>query len=388
MAECVICWEIYEEGTKCPKLLPCNHTFCISCLEKILNLEGNGKMKCPYCRTLHQIPGGYVQNLPTNRRLLKEATRKKSEIYTLPSSGNVPRTDNGICEQHGNPSHSIIYNVFDGTLQRFCETCLNPDSCIVSVQDSAAHTGEESNHQQSPRPRNDDATHSENRRNYAETYEESEVVLRPNYLTTQQFRWQEIPNHWVQNMEQTEIFPWQPGHDSNRIWIMESQWPPSQDNWRTSTSETSKISLSKILKRLVFILLSPIIVSIGIVIALVTTVLAFIMGLCYATYHCFFDDDVFNVFPELTNIFIVDFVTVPFKRYEYVITKMFCFGDEVSDRRFISKFCQGAITVVKAAVIFVVASAFGCIVVPISVVIAVIAYSIWMILICPCLCMG
>ena len=87
MAECGVCWEIFEKkGRKCPKLLPCIHTLCFSCLTI---LETNGEIQCPYCRTIHQIPSEHIESLPTNYRLLTHKRKKK--IYTLPSSGVQPQ---------------------------------------------------------------------------------------------------------------------------------------------------------------------------------------------------------------------------------------------------------------------------------------------------------
>ena len=65
MAKCGICHQLYEkEGDKCPKLLLCGHTFCLSCLRK----EAKGEyIKCHICRKLLQIPRGPVKNIPTNQ---------------------------------------------------------------------------------------------------------------------------------------------------------------------------------------------------------------------------------------------------------------------------------------------------------------------------------
>ena len=355
MAECGVCLQIYEEGvTKCPKLLPCNHTFCISCVKRIWNLEQTGGIKCPYCRKLHEIPSGHIDNLPTNQRLLKEAM-KKNKIFTLPSPDKALRIDDGIglCEKHGNPSLSIVYNVLDGTQQMYCETCLNPDSYAISERDSEERTGERASYQQTPYPRSNSTAGTEN---YIERNEENEIVLRPDTLATR--------------------------YDDNWPWIMESQWPIGEDIWSTNTNETTKrdLSLSEILKRLAFILSSPLIVSFGIIIALFTTVIAFIMGLCYATYSFFIDSEQDTI--EIIKIF----VTASFNRYEHVITRLFCCDDEVSDGRILSKFCQGVAMIVKFVVIFLVALAFYCcIYVAINIVIGV-AHTIWLLSYCPYLC--
>ena len=358
MAECGVCLQIYEEEvTKCPKLLPCNHTFCISCLKRIWNLEKSGGIKCPYCRKLHQIPSGHIDNLPTNQRLLKEAM-KKNKIFTLPSPDKALRIDDGIglCEQHGNPSLSIVYNVLDGTQEMFCETCLNPDSYVISERDSDECTGERESYQQAPYPRSNSTAGTEN---YTERNEENEIVLRPNTLTTR--------------------------YDNNWSWIMESQWPLYEDIWTTNTNETSNrdLSLSEILKKLAFILSSPLIVSIGIIIALVTTVAVFIMGLCHAAYSFLVTCDL--NFKEDTKAMIVKFVEAAFNKYEYVITRLFCCRDEVGYSRIVSRFCEGVAMIVKAVVLFLVYSAYFCISLaftPVILVCLLVPFSILLILYC------
>ena len=45
--ECSICYEGYNDEKKCPRLLSCGHSFCSSCLERLLH--GNS-IYCPKCR--------------------------------------------------------------------------------------------------------------------------------------------------------------------------------------------------------------------------------------------------------------------------------------------------------------------------------------------------
>ncbi len=64
--ECSICLEFYKK----PKVLPCMHTFCLSCLdEHIKKSSVDGKKQqfhCPYCRELIKVPmngpGGFTTN--------------------------------------------------------------------------------------------------------------------------------------------------------------------------------------------------------------------------------------------------------------------------------------------------------------------------------------
>ena len=104
VTECGVCFELFEdEGTtKCPKLLPCSHTFCVSCLTQ---LEENGAIKCPNCRAVHLIPNGVIENFPTDQ--IETIPRSNTnKIYILSSSVESTQTgDNGpaICEKHGRP---------------------------------------------------------------------------------------------------------------------------------------------------------------------------------------------------------------------------------------------------------------------------------------------
>uniref|UniRef100_A0A7I4YN55 RING-type domain-containing protein n=1 Tax=Haemonchus contortus TaxID=6289 RepID=A0A7I4YN55_HAECO len=66
---CCICTERYRQ----PKVLPCQHTFCLSCLELCLEhhvLSQSGKLKCPICRDEHSVPSGGVQAFPSNYTII------------------------------------------------------------------------------------------------------------------------------------------------------------------------------------------------------------------------------------------------------------------------------------------------------------------------------
>ena len=64
--ECSICFEHYNDQSKCPRLLSCGHSFCSSCLERLLH--GN-TIDCPTCRNPDAVPTG-VDGLLTNFALL------------------------------------------------------------------------------------------------------------------------------------------------------------------------------------------------------------------------------------------------------------------------------------------------------------------------------
>ncbi|KAI8499891.1 hypothetical protein Bbelb_222080 [Branchiostoma belcheri] len=59
---CQVCLEDFKQ----PKMLPCLHTFCQPCLEKLLAAEPVGKLDCPTCRQDVPLPQNGVQGLNPN----------------------------------------------------------------------------------------------------------------------------------------------------------------------------------------------------------------------------------------------------------------------------------------------------------------------------------
>ncbi|XP_033127279.1 tripartite motif-containing protein 2-like [Anneissia japonica] len=58
---CTICLETYNET---PKLLPCMHSFCCGCIQKLA--QDKRKFACPVCRREVQVPRQGVSALPNN----------------------------------------------------------------------------------------------------------------------------------------------------------------------------------------------------------------------------------------------------------------------------------------------------------------------------------
>ncbi|XP_066292124.1 tripartite motif-containing protein 2-like [Branchiostoma lanceolatum] len=59
---CQICLEDFKH----PKMLPCLHTFCQPCLERLLATEAVGKLSCPTCRQDVPLPANGVRGLKSN----------------------------------------------------------------------------------------------------------------------------------------------------------------------------------------------------------------------------------------------------------------------------------------------------------------------------------
>ena len=64
---CCICLDRYRN----PKLLPCQHSYCMEpCMEGLVDYVKR-QVKCPECRAEHRIPYNGIQGFPTNFTLQK-----------------------------------------------------------------------------------------------------------------------------------------------------------------------------------------------------------------------------------------------------------------------------------------------------------------------------
>ncbi|XP_063967861.1 RING finger protein nhl-1-like [Lytechinus pictus] len=67
LLECPMCLELFTSSSRKPKLLPCQHTLCLECMD-MLN-QGN-RIQCPQCRQEHTCPGDGPAQLPNNFTML------------------------------------------------------------------------------------------------------------------------------------------------------------------------------------------------------------------------------------------------------------------------------------------------------------------------------
>ena len=70
---CAVCYEVYQK----PKYLPCYHSYCEGCIEKV---QRGCNIICPECRETSVVPAGGVKELPNNffiNRLLDEVDLKR-----------------------------------------------------------------------------------------------------------------------------------------------------------------------------------------------------------------------------------------------------------------------------------------------------------------------
>ncbi|KAG7215612.1 hypothetical protein INR49_022138 [Caranx melampygus] len=112
---CSVCYSLFSD----PRVLPCSHTFCKTCLDNLLQVSTNNSiwrplrlpLKCPNCRNVMELPPAGVDALPTNVSL-----RAIIEKY---QRDNEPRPPS--CQEHSRQPLNM-YCIQDRQL--ICGLCL------------------------------------------------------------------------------------------------------------------------------------------------------------------------------------------------------------------------------------------------------------------------
>ena len=104
---CPICYQLFNN----PKYLPCHHSYCEQCLEK---MQVQNKIICPECRNEATVPPGRVKDLPNNffiNRMVDELVLKRK----------VEGEEEVKCDECDEDEPVVAYcpecNMF------FCQTC-------------------------------------------------------------------------------------------------------------------------------------------------------------------------------------------------------------------------------------------------------------------------
>ena len=91
LLSCQVCFENFEEeGKHVPRLLPCTHTLCHTCIGQLI--QGN-KIECPECREKHEAKKE-EKSFTQNKYILTQIRRKSSQEQP-------PVHEFQKCEEHG-----------------------------------------------------------------------------------------------------------------------------------------------------------------------------------------------------------------------------------------------------------------------------------------------
>ena len=106
---CQICLEFFKD----PKILPCNHTFCKTCIEQYMTTQAGNNFPCPSCRAEH--PKIDSNNYPND-------FSKKSQIDIVQNHSSV-RDSCKLCHLNENPSEDVVATCLTCEF-RLCHPCL------------------------------------------------------------------------------------------------------------------------------------------------------------------------------------------------------------------------------------------------------------------------
>lgn len=80
---CQICFEYYDASLRIPKQLPCQHVYCLVCLNNLLNNQQEKHLQCPNDRQMYKINS--LNDIPNSRIILNllDVYKPSSNTSTL-----------------------------------------------------------------------------------------------------------------------------------------------------------------------------------------------------------------------------------------------------------------------------------------------------------------
>ena len=115
---CTICSEEFgDSGDHIPRLLPCTHTLCETCIKKLIR---DNKLKCPECRAKHGARKE-EKSFPQNKYLLMQIKRKPINVRVR----GAQRSNKEICVEHNR--ELVLFCKEPECLEPVCLLCLKND---------------------------------------------------------------------------------------------------------------------------------------------------------------------------------------------------------------------------------------------------------------------
>ena len=109
---CGICVEEFKiDGDHIPRLLPCTHTVCESCIKQLIS---DKKLNCPECRTKHEATRE-EKSFPQKKYLLTQIRKLKQDTKKV-------QYEYGKCAEH--QKELILYCRESECQKAICTTCL------------------------------------------------------------------------------------------------------------------------------------------------------------------------------------------------------------------------------------------------------------------------
>ncbi|XP_069039308.1 RING finger protein 225 [Lepisosteus oculatus] len=90
--ECAICFSQFNNVFRTPKMLQCQHTFCLECLAR-MNVKSSqpDTIRCPLCRGLTPLPNLGLPKLDNNPAILSYLPEAMQRVYSIRFNRNKGR---------------------------------------------------------------------------------------------------------------------------------------------------------------------------------------------------------------------------------------------------------------------------------------------------------
>ena len=122
---CQVCFEEFEEtGSRTPRIFPCIHTVCESCIKELIRKDNT--IVCPECRKKHEAQNK-EKSFPQNKYLLAQIMGNNNTTKE--------QCNDDSCEKHGDLL--ILYCLEDTCQKSICVSCLMDHNKhdVVGVKD-------------------------------------------------------------------------------------------------------------------------------------------------------------------------------------------------------------------------------------------------------------
>ncbi|XP_071953918.1 uncharacterized protein [Antedon mediterranea] len=103
--ECMICFENFNQKNRLPKMLPCQHSLCLACVERLRDIgpsvpssrsHNRHRVTCPECREDYELP---KQGFPNNITILRLMTSENASMEVrrqMPMDASFQKTVNAV----------------------------------------------------------------------------------------------------------------------------------------------------------------------------------------------------------------------------------------------------------------------------------------------------
>lgn len=114
--ECGVCFERYSRSQRVPRMLFCHHTFCTTCLEKmVVERSSMLSVRCPLCRQVSCVRGGLSlqEALWVNSRLWDDISedhdQEKEELSSIGAQAKAPPPTECGMRPSSNPNRPKLH---------------------------------------------------------------------------------------------------------------------------------------------------------------------------------------------------------------------------------------------------------------------------------------